>query len=154
MARVAPVLTCTAEERTTLTQFGPNRSEEARLVGCARIFLLCLDGKRNEEVARELWVRSSTVGVRRQRCAEQGLRDRHRSGRPSWRELRTRILTQLSQPPSPVGLNCVQGLRAKTGGTSRGDGEEEPIFPASNHPGPDPCTEPVAEGKTSIPSDT
>lgn len=85
MARVAPVLTCTAEERTTLTQFGPNRSEEARLVGCARIFLLCLDGKRNEEVARELWVRSSTVGVRRQRCAEQGLRDRHRSGRPSWR---------------------------------------------------------------------
>lgn len=108
MARVAPVLICTEEERSTLIQLARSRSEEARLVERARIVLLCLDGKRNEEVAQELSVRPNTVGMWRQRFAElgiQGLRDRRRSGKPPvyGPELRNRILTQLEQSP-PQGL--------------------------------------------------
>jgi transposase len=108
MARIAPVLTCTPEERTVLLQLARSRSEEARLVERAKIVLLCLDGKRNEEVAQELSVRPNTVGLWRKRFAEQGiqgLRDLRRSGKPPvyGPEIRTRILTTLEQPP-PKGL--------------------------------------------------
>lgn len=104
MARVAPVLTCTPDVRNALVQLARSRSEEARLVERARIVLLCLEGKRNEEVARELSVRPNTVGIWRKRFAEQGLpglRDLKRSGKPPvyGPELRSRILTTLEQPP-------------------------------------------------------
>lgn len=108
MARVAPVLTCTPEEKEILLQLSRSRSEEARLVERARIVLLCLEGKQNDEVARELSVRPNTVGLWRKRFSENGvagLRDRARSGKPATygTELRNRILSQLEEPP-PSGM--------------------------------------------------
>src|ERR1700751_5115522 len=50
-----------------------SRTAEARLVERAKIILACLDGKRNDEVARELGVRPNTVGVWRQRFASRGM---------------------------------------------------------------------------------
>jgi len=48
-------------------------TEQARLVERAKIILACLDGKRNDEVSRELGVRPNTVGVWRKRFAARGI---------------------------------------------------------------------------------
>jgi transposase len=108
MARVAAVLTCTAEQRSELMALARSRTEEARLVERAKIVLGCLDGKRNDVVGRELGVRPNTVGLWRQRFAAgglAGLRDRARPGKPPkyGPDLRSRVLRQLELPP-PEGL--------------------------------------------------
>ncbi len=108
MARVAPVLPCSAEDRSALVQLSRSRSEEARLVERAQIILLCLEGKQNDEVARELGLHPNTVGTWRKRFSEQGiagLRDLKRSGKPPvyGTDLRNRILNQLEQSP-PKGM--------------------------------------------------
>src|SRR5271168_2457009 len=100
-----------------------SRSEEARLVERAKIVLACLDGKRNDEVSRELGVRPNTVGLWRKRFAARGiagLRDQPRPGKkPKYgAEVRLRILRQLELPPPPEpapGLN--RGLAGWDGGT-------------------------------------
>lgn len=79
----------------------------------ARIVLACLQGKRNDEVARQVGVRPNTVGVWRRRFAERGiagLRDEPRSGKPAkyGPELRDRILRQLESPP-PAGMASWDG---------------------------------------------
>ena len=115
MARVAQALTCTPEEKSALIQLSRSRSEEARLVERAKIVLLCLEGMRNDEVAQELSIRANTVGMWRKRFSEHGipgLRDQPRSGKPAvyGPEIRSRILSQLEQPPP-------QGLARWDGGT-------------------------------------
>src|SRR5689334_25276711 len=85
-----------------------SRSAEARLAERAKIILACLDGKRNDEVSRELGVRPNTVGLWRQRFAARGmagLRDQPRPGKKprSGAAMRLRILRQLELPP-PRGL--------------------------------------------------
>jgi transposase len=90
------------------------RTEEAGLVERAKIVLACLDGKRNDEISRELGVRPNTVGLWRKRFAARGidgLRDRLRPGKkPKYgAELRLRILRQLELPPP--------GLAGWDGGT-------------------------------------
>ena len=92
-----------------------SRTEEARLVERAKIILACLDGKRNDEVSRELGVRPNTVGLWRTRFAARGmagLRDQPRPGKkPKYgAEMRLRILRQLELPPPP-------GLAGWDGGT-------------------------------------
>src|ERR1700738_158443 len=76
-----------------------SRTEQARLVERAKIILACLDGKRNDEVSRELGVRPNTVGVWRKRFAARGLaglRDQPRPGKkPRYgEELRRRVLSR------------------------------------------------------------
>ena len=95
-----------------------SRTEETRLVERAKIILACLEGKRNDEVSRELGVRPNTVGLWRQRFAARGLaglRDQPRPGKkPRYgEELRRRILRQLELPPPP-------GLAGWDGGTLAG----------------------------------
>src|ERR1700751_4593897 len=85
-----------------------SRTAETRLVERAKIVLACLDGKRNDEVARELGIRPNTVGLWRKRFAARGiagLRDQLRPGKkPRYgAELRLRILRQL-ELPAPSGL--------------------------------------------------
>src|SRR6202049_3314420 len=92
-----------------------SRTEQARLVERAKIILAFLDGKRNDEVSRELGVRPNTVGVWRKRFAARGmagLRDQPRPGKkPRYgEELRRRVLRQLELPPPP-------GLAGWDGGT-------------------------------------
>ncbi len=106
MARVAPALFCSAEQRAELIALARSRTEEARLVERARIVLACLQGKRNDVVGREHGVRPNTVGLWRKRFAAaglSGLRDRPRPGKAAsyGADLRQRILRQLEAPPPP-----------------------------------------------------
>jgi len=123
VTRVAVAVECSAEQRVELMNLARSRSEEARLVERAKIVLACLDGKRNDEVSRELGVRPNTVGLWRKRFAARGiagLRDQPRPGKkPKYgAEVRLRILRQLELPPPPEpapGLN--RGLAGWDGGT-------------------------------------
>src|SRR6202158_1824856 len=104
MARVAVALTCTAEQRGELMALARSRTEEARLVGRAKILLVWLEGERNDAVGRELGVPPNTVGQWRKRFAAgglAGLRDRVRPGKtPKYgADLRLRVLHQLELPP-------------------------------------------------------
>jgi transposase len=113
MARVAVALSCTAEVMTKLEHLSRSRSGEVRLAERARIVLACLQGKRNDEVAREVGVRPNTVGQWRQRFAARGiagLRDKSRTGKPVKYgiELRDRVLAQLELPP-PAGMASWEG---------------------------------------------
>lgn len=113
MARVAVALSCTPEVRAELERLSRSRSGEVRLAERARMVLACLQGKRNDEVAREIGVRPNTVGLWRQRFAArglQGLRDAPRPGKPAkyGAELRDRVLAQLELPP-PAGMASWDG---------------------------------------------
>lgn len=113
MARVAVALSCTADVMAELERLSRSRSGEVRLAERARIVLACLQGKRNDAVARELGVRPNTVGQWRQRfaaCGIMGLRDQPRSGKPVkyGTELRDRVLAQLELPP-PAGMASWDG---------------------------------------------
>lgn len=113
MARVAVELSCTAEVMGELERLSRSRSGEVRLAERARIVLACLQGRRNDDVAREIGVRPNTVGQWRRRFAVHGiagLRDQPRSGKPAKYgvELRDRVLTQLEQPP-PAGMASWDG---------------------------------------------
>lgn len=113
MARVAVVLSCTVEDKNALERMSRSRSGEVRLAERARIVLACAQGRRNDEVARELGVRPNTVGQWRKRFAERGLaglRDEPRSGKPAkyGSELRDRLLAQLELAP-PEGMACWDG---------------------------------------------
>ena len=57
MARVAPSVDLHVREKYALIQLFQSRSEEARIVERAKIVLLCLDGMRNDEMARKPSVR-------------------------------------------------------------------------------------------------
>jgi transposase len=113
MARVAVALSCAPEVMTELRRLSRSRSGEVRLAERARMVLACLQGKRNDEVARECGVRPNTVGLWRQRFAARGLaglRDEPRSGKPAKYgvELRDRVLAQLELPP-PAGTASWDG---------------------------------------------
>ena len=113
MARVAVALSCTADVVGELERLSRSRSGEVRLAERARIVLACLQGKRNDEVAREVGVRPNTVGLWRQRFAArglQGLRDEPRTGKPAkyGAALRDRVLAQLELSP-PAGMASWDG---------------------------------------------
>jgi len=96
-----------------LERLSRSRSGEVRLAERARIVLACLQGRRNDEVAREIGVRPNTVGQWRRRFAAHGLAGLHdepRSGKPAKYgvELRDRILAQLELPP-PAGMASWDG---------------------------------------------
>ena len=106
MPRVAVALSCTAQDMAELGRLSRSRSGEVRMAERARIVLACLQGRRNDEIAREMGLRPNTVGQWRQRFAANGmagLGDRPRPGKPAKYgvELRDRILAQLEAPPPP-----------------------------------------------------
>ena len=79
----------------------------------ARIVMACLQGKRNDAIAREMRLRPNTVGQWRRRFAQggiAGLRDAPRPGKPAKYgvELRDRILAQLELAP-PAGMASWDG---------------------------------------------
>ena len=113
MARVAVTLSCAADVVGELERLSRSRSGEVRLAERARIVLACLQGKRNDAVAREIGVRPNTVGRWRQRFAArglQGLRDEPRTGKPVkyGAVLRDRVLAQLEWAP-PAGMATWDG---------------------------------------------
>ena len=123
MSRVAIKLMCATEQKVELVNLSQSRTEEARLVERAKIVLACLDGKRNDVVAREQSVRPNTVGEWRKRFALQGiagLRDKQRPGKPTVHgdALRNRVLKQLELPPPKGFARWDGGLLSKALGVS------------------------------------
>lgn len=113
MGRVAVALTCTVDVMAELERLARSRSGEVRLAERARMVLGCMQGKRNDEVAREMGVRPNTVGQWRRRFAASGIAglcDAPRSGKPAKYgvELRDRVLAQLELPP-PAGMASWDG---------------------------------------------
>ena len=113
MARVAVALSCTPEVMAELERLSRSRSGEVRMAERARIVLACAQGRRNDEVAREMGLRPNTVGQWRRRFAASGiagLRDAPRSGKPAKYgiELRDRILAHL-ELPAPAGMASWDG---------------------------------------------
>lgn len=75
MARVAIALSCTAEVMSELERLSRSRSGEVRMAERACIVLppACA-AERNDEIAREVGVRPTTVGQWRRRFAQAGYR--------------------------------------------------------------------------------
>ena len=113
MARSAPAISCSPEDRRELARLAGSRTESRLLVDRAQIILGCLAGKRVKEVARACHTRPNTVIKWRQRFAQQGLaglRDAPRPGakRVYGEDFRKRVLALLEQPPPP-GQACWDG---------------------------------------------
>ena len=107
MPRVAPIPSCTPEQRNELQRLANSRAEEARLVERAKIILACLDGQQNKEIAANLSILPGTAGRWRQRFLAfglAGLHDAPRSGKPATYgpDLRLRLLAKLEEKP-PAG---------------------------------------------------
>ena len=90
-----------------------SRTQEVRTAERARIVLACLDGKENQQVARDLGVSAPTVRKWRKRFSRRGLKglvDEPRSGKPITYgvEFRNRLLAQIEQPP-PRGMSHWDG---------------------------------------------
>ncbi len=104
--RVAPRITLTDDERTTLRRWSRGRSTPARLVGRARIVLLAAAGKRNLAIAAELGIERTIVGRWRTRFARQRLagieKDAPRGGRkPRARQRVARKIIEMTTQQRP-----------------------------------------------------
>lgn len=114
MPRIAQSVTCSDEDRKKLEQMSASRTQEARLVERAKIILCCLNGERNDSIAKKMHIRTGTVSLWRKRFCKSGingLQDQPRPGKPPTYdkvELRARILKQLELPP-PEGLSSWEG---------------------------------------------
>ena len=84
--RVAPSIKLTKKERATLQRWSQGRMISVRQRDRARMILLAADGMSNQGVAREMGVKTHTVGRWRSRFAELRLagieKDLPRGGRP------------------------------------------------------------------------
>jgi len=104
MPRKAPIPNCTEKDRETLEQMVRSRTEEVRMAERANIILKCLEGERVHRIAKDLHIRPNTVIEWRRRFEKdglQGLKDRHRSGKPPTydAEFRNSVLKTLELPP-------------------------------------------------------
>ena len=104
MPRVAPIPSCTPEQRKELQRLANSHTEEARLVERAKIVLACLDGRKNKAIAADFSILPGTAGRWRQRflaAGIAGLHDAPRSGKPATYgpDLRTRLLAKLEEKP-------------------------------------------------------
>ncbi len=85
--RIAPEVTLTDAQRSTLHRWARGRSTQVRLVRRAKIVLLAAQGKENIEIAEELGIERTIVGRWRTRFVQKGLagieKDAPRGGRPA-----------------------------------------------------------------------
>ena len=105
--RVAPKVTLTDEQQTTLTRWSRGRSTPARLVRRAQIVLMAAEGKENIEIADALEVERTIVGRWRNRFVEQGLagieKDAPRGGRkPTTRHRVARSIIEATTRRKPA----------------------------------------------------
>jgi len=107
MPRRADRVEFSEEDRKRLEVLVKSRTDEARLVERARMVLMCLDGKKVIDIARECRTRSNTVIYWRNRFKNGGvtaLGDLPRSGKPRvyGEDFRNKVLTTLEKKP-PAG---------------------------------------------------
>lgn len=121
--RVAPRVTLTSEQRTTLRRWARGRTTPMRLVRRARIVLLAAEGKQNIEIAAALGVERTIVGRWRRRFVAKGLpgleKDARRGGRPADTEMARRIVKYITQKKPPNATHWSTNSLAKALGTSR-----------------------------------
>jgi len=104
MARKAPEVQLTAEERKTLEAVVRKDTSEQRMVLRARIILLASEGYRNDEIMKQLKISKPVVTKWRRRFVQerlQGLQDAPRPGKPRLYgpEIRIKIATEACKPP-------------------------------------------------------
>lgn len=107
MARIAPTISSSPEERQELQRRAASRTTPKQVVERARMVLGCLNGKGVTEVAKECHTRPNTVIKWRQRFVHQGLQGLRDAPRPGAKPVydaafRKRVLAVLEQPP-PAG---------------------------------------------------
>ncbi len=101
--RVAPAVSLSEEERSTLTRWSRGRRTQARLVVRAKIVLAAATGRENRDIAQELVVTRRTVGRWRTRFVTERLegisKDAPRPGRTPtrFRKHEARILKKTVQ---------------------------------------------------------
>ena len=124
MPRRAIALECTPEIYKELETLSRGKKIEKRLSEPAKIVLRCLEGKENQEVAKEFKTRPETVSHWRRSFSKEGisgLYDRSRPGKPKkyGEELKGKILKTL-ELPLPKGQASWDGQSlAKEVGASR-----------------------------------
>lgn len=106
--RIAKPVELTSEDRATLVRWARGRSTPARQVQRAKIILAAADGKRNDEIAKELQCTRRTVGMWRTRFLELGVtglvKDAPRSGRkPSIPKETVSEIIRLTTQEKPPG---------------------------------------------------
>jgi transposase len=113
MARKAPAISCSLEDRQKLERLAGSRSESNQMIERAQIILGCLAGRRVKVVARTCRTRPNTVIKWRRRFAQRGLAGLRDAPRPGAKpvygvDFRNRVLALLEQPP-PAGQACWDG---------------------------------------------
>jgi transposase len=113
MARKAPAISCSLEDRQKLERLAGSRSESKQMIERAQIILGCLAGRRVKVVARTCRTRPNTVIKWRRRFAQRGLAGLRDAPRPGAKpvygvDFRNRVLALLEQPP-PAGQACWDG---------------------------------------------
>ena len=106
MPRRAPVVTCTPEDRATLSEWSRSRTMEVRMVERSEIIIRCLNGEPVKEIAEAMDTRPNTVIKWRDRFTKEGLGglfDRPRAGKPRQYsdKFRNELLATLELPPPP-----------------------------------------------------
>jgi transposase len=82
MARRAPEVTLSDDQRQTLSSLAARRTTAQALAMRARIVLACAQGAQNKQVAHELGVDQATVGKWRRRFVERGVEGLHDEPKP------------------------------------------------------------------------
>jgi transposase len=118
MARHAPTISCSTDDRKALERLAGSRIESKQMVERARIILGCLEGKPVREVAENSHTRPNTVIKWRQRFCEHGLKGLEDAPRPGAKpvygeDFRNRVLKLLEEPP-PAGQSCWDGPAVAT----------------------------------------
>lgn len=113
MARNAPLIGCTPEDRQALERWANSRTESRQRVERSRMILGCLTGQPIQDVADLCHTRPNTVIKWRQRFVEQGLKGLCDAPRPGAKRrydvgFRQRILSVLEQP-APIGQAAWDG---------------------------------------------
>jgi len=122
--KVAPKITLTEDERTTLERWSRGRSTPTRVVLRAKIVLLAAEGKMNRDIATELTTLPKNVCLWRRRFADKRLagieRDAPRGGRkPTKRKrLAPKIIQKTTQERPVNATHWSTRTLAKKLGTS------------------------------------
>ena len=119
--RVAVTIELSDEERATLESYARGRSTPARLVLRAKIVLRAAKGKQNKEIAEDLDTLQKTVGLWRNRFAQQRLagieKDAPGRGRP--KQIKTKQVAEIVAAATvSAGLATTARMAAASDGIS------------------------------------